>query len=80
MEWVSDLIDDQERARLAQVARGSLETLSHEWKRPGTAAAGIAADELCQLGWMDPDIYRTKALKAVEESVVRPLQRFGILV
>ena len=84
LEWVSDLIDDAERARLAGIAMSALRRYEPFWKRlrskvvDGVTSEGFRLEDVRQLGWMESAAYARAAREAVREAVVQPLARFGI--
>jgi hypothetical protein len=82
LEWANDRIDDDERARLADVALDALRGFAPLWTRSNDAPA-LDDDTLAHvhaLGWMEANAYADAARRAVREDIVAPLARFGIAI
>ncbi len=73
MEWAAEEMNDSERARLGAVATSALERISPIWNRRGTGAPTH------ELGWLEPDVFRARAVTTIREEIVAPLARFGIV-
>lgn len=86
LEWVDDRLDAAERARLAEVAVATLDTLAPLWQRLRSevrgelTSEGFAVADVRQLGWMLSHEYRAAAHAAVRADVVAPLAEFGIRI
>jgi len=79
-DWARELLDDAERARLAQAALDELEKLSPLWKppsRPGKAAP-FTREQVNELGWLDRETRDARLKKAVLEEIVPMLEGIGL--
>lgn len=77
MEWAVLDMDEAERSRMASFALRELARISPVWNDRALPKA-ITAEQVRELGWLDPDAFRARAEKAILEDVVDPLVRLGI--
>lgn len=86
LDWVEDLLTDEERGRLARVAESALEEQAPIWERlrsrvsgdgPHTSEGFLLA-HVHELGWMDSESYHRRATIAVEREVISRLSSYGI--
>jgi hypothetical protein len=76
-EWAEELIDDAERARLAQVALQTLKQYALLWQRPAPAAGDESVAnqaEARELGWFQHDEYKPLALRTVRDEILPSLR------
>lgn len=81
LEWASERMDDDERARLAGVALETLELLALGWRasRSGDSPRRRATrEQIAEIGWVESPIFKPEVERAVREGVVAPLATFGI--
>lgn len=73
-----------ERDRLGRAASESLALYTPLWRRlesrvaEGVTSEGFLLAHVHELGWMDSESFRARALEAVDAQVLAPLARFGI--
>jgi hypothetical protein len=85
-EWVADQIDDQERARLSDVARDTLRSLSPFWHHrvskvtDGLTEEGYRVDDIHELGWLESARFVPLAREVVDTHILAPLATFGIVL
>jgi hypothetical protein len=85
-EWAAELLDAPERERLGRIAVETLWTLSPFWKRPANEARGEDAkqafvpDPLRELGRLDAEGARARAVATIRDDIAAPLARFGIVI
>ncbi len=86
MDWAADEMDDQERARLAKVALREIQMLSPIWRRrtsrteQGVTTEGYLLKDVHELGWMESQHVAQCAIRAVEEEILAPLAKLGIVI
>ncbi|GAC1580548.1 MAG: hypothetical protein NVS3B20_26510 [Polyangiales bacterium] len=86
LDWAADQLDDAERARLSQVAVAELQIFGNIYRRlqsrvtNGITSEGFRIEDVRILGWMESSEYAMLARDAVVTSVVRPLDRYGIVL
>lgn len=78
LDWVAEELSEPEKSRLGQLASQTLAQLARQFPHGQTLAPGVSPSELNQLGWLDPQAWRLRALEVIEASVLAPLRRYGI--
>ncbi len=73
LEWAAEDMDDEERAYLGRVATDAILRISPVWMRPGKG------DATHELGWLESDAFRDRAVKTIREDIVAPFERLGIV-
>lgn len=85
LEWVGDLLDDDERTRLGHVALDTLRTLAPFWALltsrvvDGVTTEGFRIEDVYALGWADAETYAATARRAVRDDILAPLAFVGIV-
>jgi hypothetical protein len=79
-EWASERMEDDERLRLAGVARRTLEALSPMWKRRKAESPrrNASLQQIQEIGWIESRLYAGHVHAAVREAIVAPLASYGI--
>jgi hypothetical protein len=83
-DWVSDLIDDQERARLSTVAFDTLRGLKSFWQHrvskvtDGVTEEGYRVADIHELGWLESERFVPRAREVVDTHILVPLATYGI--
>lgn len=84
-DWASELMDDEERARLSRVALTTLKGYGPRWK--GTASDAMRAtrrtatiEQVHEIGWIETRFYKDQVRAAVRDAIVLPLASYGIEV
>jgi hypothetical protein len=72
MDWAAEDMDDAERVRLGRVATSALLRLSPVWRRTGSGAPTH------ELGWLEPEAFRSQAIETIRDEILTPLERLGI--
>jgi hypothetical protein len=86
LEWAAEEMNDEERARLADVALHQLKKLSPIWRKrsskvkDGVTTEGYLLKDVHELGWMESEHHATTAIAAVRDEILVPLAKFGIVV
>lgn len=79
LDWTSDMLDDEDRALLADAADETIAEVKKNWedirKRPAATANVVHS-----LGWMQSDAYLDLAVRSLERKVLEPLRRRNIPV
>ena len=73
LEWANELIDDEQRSRLSEVAKTAMRAVL-------PPPSPHSTQDAMTLGWLPAAEYRTRAERALEEVVRAPLRRFGYTV
>ncbi|MBX3233413.1 MAG: ferritin-like domain-containing protein [Labilithrix sp.] len=85
LAWAEDRLDDAERARLAGVTVDTIASLAPLWQRlqsrvtDGLTTEGYRLEHIRELGWTESSLYKERARRAIEDDVLAPLARFGIV-
>jgi len=72
LEWAARAMDDAERERLGRVAADAIRRVSPVWRRASSGAP--------ELGWLQSEAFRERALRTIREDIVAPLESLGIVV
>lgn len=84
LDWASEQLDAEERARLGEVAVDTIAQFAPLWQRltsrvhDGITTEGFQLEHVRELGWTESSLYATRARRAVEQEVVAPLAKYGI--
>jgi hypothetical protein len=78
LEWASERMDDDERARLAEVALDALRGFSPCWRVRAAPIEEETRAHVNALGWMEANAYADAARRAVRDEIATPLARFDI--
>jgi len=84
LDWLSDRIDNAERARLADVALDTLGHLKPFWQRrisktnAGVTEEGWKVDDIHALGWLESEKMVPLARQVVTKDIVPALAGYGI--
>jgi len=76
LEWASEDMDDEERARLSRILEDAMKSLRPFWSGSATSR-GFRVDHLHELGWLEAARAIPNAREVAEELLV-PLERHGI--
>jgi hypothetical protein len=83
-DWAVDLLDDEERARLAAIALSSLRGYATRGpKPPDPTAAGrrkATLEQVQSIGWIEARLFAGQVRDAVYKGIVGPLATYGIVV
>ena len=84
-DWISERLDDRERARLGVVLTKSIlgheRYLKHRVSRvkDGITEEGYKVTDIHELGWLESERYVPLAKKVMNDDVIAPLARRGIM-
>lgn len=84
LEWAQDLLDEDERERLAQVAFDTLKLFAPFWSKmtsrvvDGVTSEGFRVEHVRSVGFATSEEYVARARQAVREEIAAPLARYGI--
>jgi hypothetical protein len=85
-DWATDLIDDAERERLADVALGCIEELATVWQgrtsvaKAGVTSEGFLVEHVHELGFLDSETFVARSRACIARDIVPPLAERGIVV
>jgi hypothetical protein len=79
MAWAVLDMDNAERARLAELALREIERISPAWTKRSLPPK-TSAQQVRELGWLDPETFHARAKKTMLEDVIDPLAKLGIPV
>jgi hypothetical protein len=82
LEWASELMDDEERKRLAEIALACLKPYATSGPRPHDPTAKgrskATLDQIRAIGWVEAPLFAGHVRDAVYKGIVVPLATFGI--
>lgn len=85
-DWASELLDEPEQARLGEIATRIVEQLARTLRertsrvKDGVTTEGYLVEHVRELGWMDSESYRARAIGCIRKDIVPPLAKRGIVV
>lgn len=85
-DWATELIDDDERARLGQLAHACIEKLASlsnvrtSVVKDGVTREGFLVEHVQELGFLDSETFVARARACIEHDIVPALAERGIVV
>jgi hypothetical protein len=85
LDWASEDMSDAERARLGAIATREIEKLSPIWTlrtstvKDGVTTEGYRLSDVHELGWMESQHARDVAIRTMQDEVIAPLAKVGIV-
>ncbi|HEY1954088.1 MAG TPA: ferritin-like domain-containing protein [Polyangiaceae bacterium] len=78
LDWAAADMTDDERARVAAVARAELERIAPTWQKRANYMHSDA--QARDFGWLGATRFRERAERTVRDDIVAPLAKLGIVV